>query len=301
MNRLLLLWVAGILGVAWMTTASAEPAFRDDRSDGTPCTVCPLMRAVPAGAFNMGSSTEIGHNDERGPGGLPITVSVPRPFAIGAFEITRGQFAAFVAANPDYRVEGRCGGLMAGTYGRHSDLDWRNPGFPQTDDHPVVCVSWRDAAAFAAWLATITGQPYRLPTEAEWEYAARAGSRWRYWWGPWMNEGVANCRADGCGDSFRRTAPVGSLLANPFGLHDTAGNAWEWAADCYAADAYRRYTALYPNAVTGPASCNRVIRGGSWWDNPWSLRAANRDGWRADVPSHDVGFRVARNLTGFRL
>ncbi len=161
------------------------------------------------------------------------------------------------------------------------------------DDHPVVCVTWDDANAYARWLSRLTGKRYRLLTEAEWEYVARAGTTTRYWWGEHMLFDRVNC-LNKCDNRYLYTAPVDAFRGNPFGLFNLLGNVWEWVEDCYQADAYKTHPKIYPRSVSGQQACKRVIRGGSWQDNPWSLRAANREGWKAATPLNDIGFRVAR-------
>jgi formylglycine-generating enzyme required for sulfatase activity len=227
------------------------------------------MVVIPPGRFQMGDLRGDGDPDER-----PVrTVTIARPFALGRYEITFEEYERFchATANPVPDDSG---------FGRGR--------------HPVVSVVWQDAVAYVLWLTRETGQPYRLPSEAEWEYAARAGTNTRFWWGDERGSARANC--GGCGTDWdgESTAPVGRFPANPFGLHDVLGNLWEWTADCYH------------NSYEGVPSDGRphiyrdcgqkIIRGGSWVVPPREIRSANR--WRdyPVAPSDEVGFRVARDL-----
>lgn len=275
------------------------------------CDACPTMIVAPAGAFTMGSpESEPQRSGNEGP---QRTVVVARPFAIGKYEVTVDQFAAFVNET-GYDANGSCYTYEQGKVESRPSRSWRNPGYPQTGAHPVACVSWRDAQAFVTWLAKKTGKAYRLPTEAEWEYAARArtspGPAPRYGFGDDAN---ALCRfgnaADqagqkliagektafaACNDRYAYAAPAGSFAPNAFGLHDMHGNVWEWTEDCYHAN--------YGGAPTDGAAwingdCSRrVLRGGSWVDFPHHLRAAYRYMHAADERSGIIGFRVARTI-----
>ena len=178
-----------------------------------------------------------------------------------------------------------------------SGRSWRSPGFSQSDWHPVVCVTWADARGYAEWLSRETGEEYRLLSESEWEYVARAGTVTRYWWGDNIGRNRANCR--GCGSRWDNegTAPVGSFGANAFGLHDIHGNVFEWVEDCWHDD-YRgapRDGGAWLGGQGGDCS-KRVLRGGSSHYFPRNLRAAYR-GW-IDAGRRDgyLGFRVARTL-----
>ena len=155
-------------------------------------------------------------------------------------------------------------------------------------------VSWYDAVAYADWLSRQTGHRYRLPSEAEWEYAARAGARTRFWWGDQAGAGHANCA--GCGSPWdsKSTAPVGRFPASPFGLSDLAGNVWEWVADCY----HSSYEGVpVDGRAHDPPLCGqRVVRGGSWVLPPREMRAASRWRWFPVLTADELGFRVARDL-----
>ncbi len=273
------------------------------------------MIVIPAGSFRMGSSETLtereGITAKRGARERPIhEVSFSRPFAIGKFEVTRGEYARFVAAT------NRTGGAGCKFYtGSKFVVDptksWRDPGYPQTDRHPAACISWEDAKAYAAWLATETGKPYRLPSEAEWEYTARAGTATARFWG---DDAAGACRfanaydrigartkefpnmtPHDCADGRERTAPVGSYRANAFGVHDTAGNVWEWQEDCW----HKTYEGAPSNgsAWIGSGRCSqRILRGGSWISTPRYVRSGNRSKFNLDARVYRNGFRVARSL-----
>lgn len=241
----------------------------------------------------MGSLPGEGHNDEQGPDERPLRVYIPAGLSFSIGEITRAEFAAYWQQRSNTAAATRCSGMVDGAFSLHAGDGWQKPGFVQDDTHPVVCVSWATAQDYANWLSATTGQQYRLPTEAEWEYAALARSSYRYWWGDAMLPNRVNCRHEWCDQRYPNTAPSRSFRSNPFGLHDMLGNVWEWTADCYLAQAYQSH-ANYPAPVTGPTDCKRVIRGGSWAENYWSLRGTNREGWKPDTPLNDIGFRVVR-------
>ena len=267
------------------------------------CPDCPLLALLPAGSFTMGSD-----------GGPPATaremparvVTLESPAALGVTEVTRAQFDRFVAAT-GHTVPAGCFGWDGNRFGPLADADWRSPGFAQGDDEPVVCVGWNDAVAYAQWLSAGTGLPYRLPTEAEWEYAARAGTGTERPWGDGVPCDHANLHdATGqalnglgvdpvdCDDGYARTAPVGSFAANPFGLHDMLGNVFEWTADCWHDD----YTeAPTDGTARVEAGCSRhALRGGAWKDDLGTVRAGTRVGLPADFRSQYFGFRIARDV-----
>ena len=259
------------------------------------------MVEIAAGAFLMG--TEHGEKDE-----LPIhRVAIAKPFALGRFEVTRGEFARF-AEETGHTPNAGCRVWNGREWAIEASLSWRRPGFDQTDDHPVVCVSWRDAKAYVNWLSARTGMAYRLPTEAEWEYAARAGTLTERYWGddPKRACGYANVgdRAilkalpgriiHNCTDGFTHTAPVGRFRPNPFGLYDALGNVWEWVEDC-ADNPYAETPADGSAALLGDCDF-RAARGASWLVPPAGARAANRGRRQLDTRNTNYGFRVARPL-----
>ena len=270
------------------------------------CPGCPEMVVVPSGSFMMGSpGSEEGWHDYEGP---VHRVTLARPFAVGVTEVTRGEFARFVSStgrsmgNSCWTVKGG-----SGNWEERWGGGWRNPGFSQTDAHPVVCVSWQDSQAYVAWLSGETGEAYRLLSESEWEYVARAGTETARYWG---ESERGQCRhangadaasvdlgwgAASCNDGHVRTAPVGSFSANAFGLHDVLGNVWEWVEDCWN-ESYRG--APTDGSAWESGDCDRrVLRGGSWGDEPRDLRSADRFWGTTGVRVDDVGFRVARTLT----
>jgi formylglycine-generating enzyme required for sulfatase activity len=260
----------------------------------------------------MGSpGSETGRFDEEGP---QHTVTIGKPFAAGKFHVTVDQFAAFVAES-GYDAGSKCWTYEGVIPEERSGGSWRNPGFTQGGSHPAVCLNWNDANAYVDWLAHKTGKTYRLLTEAEWEYAARArtepGAYPRYLFG---NEERDLCRygngadqaAKGriagakdwtvapCNDRYAYTSPVGSFAANGFGLYDMQGNAWQWTEDCYH-DSYAGAPADGRAWTTGDCS-SHVLRGGSWYYDPIYLRSAYRGRTLPDDRNDDVGFRVARTL-----
>ena len=232
----------------------------------------PEMVLIPAGVFQMGCSSGGCRSDER-----PVhSVQIPRPFAIGRFEVTFAQWDSCAAA-------GGCG------MHRPADKGWGR------GNRPVINVSQRDAEAYAQWLSRETGERYRLPSEAEWEYAARAGSQTRYPWGNEMVSNMANCSDCGSRWGDNQTAPVGSFPPNNFGLHDMHGNVWERLADCWNGS-YSR--APNDGRAWMRGNCSRnVLRGGSWTNAGKDLRSANRNENTADTRSDSLGFRVARDVS----
>ena len=283
-------------------TAPAPKAghiFRD-------CPNCPEMVVIPAGSFDMGSpGSEAGRGDDEGPVHQVNITS----FALGRTEITRGQFAEFVKSS-GYITGDRCWTLENGKYEERSGRNWREPGYPQDDKHPVACINWNDALAYAAWISQKTGKQYRLPTEAEWEYAARGNTNTARYWGDNPDEacayangadqtaqatikGATSWSVHRCMDGFVYSAPVGSFKANAFGLYDMLGNVWNWTEDSYH-DSYNG-APTDGSAWQGDGK-NRVLRGGSWNNSPRNVRAAVRYASNPDVRFSIFGFRLARTL-----
>ena len=216
------------------------------------------------------SGVECGDNE------IPVhEVTISRPFAVSRHEVTFQQWDACAAAG--------------GCFHRPDDDGWGR-GL-----RPVINVSWKDAQEYVRWLSEETGATYRLLTEAEWEYAARAGSTTAYSWGNEIGSGRANCRACGSQWDFRQTAPVGSFPANAWGLHDMHGNVYERVEDCWNGD-YSGAPSTGGAWLSGDCS-RRVFRGGSWFYAPSSLRSANREGLTSDLRDLNLGFRVARTLS----
>ena len=277
-------------------------AFRD-------CPDCPEMVVVPAGSYLMGSPhDEKKRQKDEGP---RHRVTISQPFAVGKYEVTRREFGAFVRASGQI-MDGGCvyWDIDEGKWKRDAARSWRSPGFEQTDLDPVVCVNWDNVKAYVAWLSSKTGKPYRLLNEAEWEYAARGGTRTSRYWG---DDASAQCaHANGadralkahysnwrwvvasCRDGFVHTAPAGSFSANGFGLHDVLGNVWEWVEDCWN----ERYVGAPSDGSpwTGGDCGRRVLRGGSWKIGPGFLRSASRDWFGSGDRGSSSGFRVARTL-----
>ena len=290
--------------------AAPDPPPVDATAPGSvfrDCPTCPEMVVVPAGEFLMGSDRR---DDESADDERPRHRVTLDGFALGVHEVTRDEYEAFVAATG--RGSGdRCRAFDAEDrrWEWRSEASWRSPGYPQAGDHPVVCVNWEDAQAYVRWLSTETGQSYRLPSEAEWEYAARAGTTTRRHWGDDPDDGCAyangadrtfearvdNWRVADCTDGVVWTSPVGAYQPNAFGLHDTLGNVWEWVEDCWHDD----YDGAPRDgsAWTRGGDCGRrVVRGGSWSNVPRDLRSAFRDRLDADYRLGSLGFRVARTL-----
>jgi formylglycine-generating enzyme required for sulfatase activity/uncharacterized caspase-like protein len=272
--------------------------FRDRLKDGSEG---PSMVWIPAGSFRMGDIQSGGQSDEK-----PVhRVSINR-FAISRYEITVREFRQFVNAT-SYRTEAEkgdgCYTYKDGSWTKVRNANWRNPNFSQNDNHPVVCVSWNDANAYAKWLSAETGQKYRLLTEAEWEYAARAGTETARYWGNDPDKAcsyanvhdITSKKENGfswthhnCTDGYAKTAPVGHFKPNNFDLFDMLGNVWEWTCSEYE-DKYKGNEKL----------CNKhasraVIRGGSWFYVPRYVRVAYRNRLSDGGRNGTVGFRLAR-------
>ena len=227
-------------------------------------------------------------------------------FWMGKYEVTRGQFHAFVrdtGYRTDAEKKGKAWVKNKETEWKWKELpgyDWKKVGYSQDDTHPVACVSWNDAVAFAKWVSNKSGKKIGLPTEAQWEYAARGGVKDMRFWGSDDSDACryANSADKGnnwnpsfpCDDGYEFTAPAGNYSPNPFGLYDMLGNVWEWCADWYGSDYYSRSPEMNPQ---GPSSGRfRVLRGGAWFSNPRSLRCANRNWDAPDNRSTSDGFRL---------
>jgi formylglycine-generating enzyme len=293
---------------------AAHAVFQD-------CADCPRMVEIPTGVFTMGSpATEKERRQYEGP---RDNVKVAR-FALGETEITRGQYAAFVRDTARHDPPG-CFTFGFISFGDDFDtLDpnasWHKAPFEQTDEHPVICVSRQDALDYASWLSRRTGHHYRLPSEAEWEYAARAGTTTRFPWGTDENQGCAyanggdptlvraspkiqgvideslrtgdaGARLMTCNDGSAYTSAVRRYRPNAFGLYDMIGNVWEWVEDCW-------HESLPENgrAKTDGACKHRRVRGGCWNDYPEELRSARRSRLKPDARNNALGFRLAREI-----
>ena len=283
------------------------PSVRQPGETFRDCDDCPELVVVPAGSFMMGSPEgEAGRDSDEGP---QHRVRLAEPFAVGVYEVTLGQFAVFVEATGHYA--GNICMNMDPIPELREGASWQSHEFSQTDEHPVVCVSWNDAKAYATWLGKMTGEDYRLLSEAEWEYSARAETNYRRFWGDDLDElescafaNVADLQTKNryrqmvmnCFDGHIYTAAVGTFIANDFGMYDPLGNVWEWVEDCWNpsyAEAGRPDDGTA--WMTGDCS-HRVFRGGSFDSSPKSVRSASRAYFRADGRLMDLGFRVARTL-----
>ena len=297
-------WISGTLG-------SAGSTFREFPGG-------PEMVVIPDGSFTMGSSV-----DETSREGVPEKfASRERPqrsvriatFALSRHEVTVSDFRRFVSTT-GHDIGDSCW-VYDGEWKEGSGRNWQRPGFVQDDEHPVVCVNWNDAQAYLRWLnGKTSGAPYRLASEAEWEYSARAGTTTARYWGDdrardqacrhanvsdrsWVREHRFSDSFENtfqCDDGYGWTSPVGRFLGNSFGLRDMLGNVWEWTQDCFSED-----LSMIPSdgqASTTLGCSLRVLRGGSWINFPWFLRAAFRGGNEPGIRNNLAGFRVARTLT----
>jgi formylglycine-generating enzyme required for sulfatase activity len=279
--------------------AAAAETFKD-------CRHCPQMVVLPAGSFVMGAPED--EPDRQAWDGPQTKVVIERPFAMARTEITRGQFAAFAKATRR-EIGGNCR-VFTGSWNASAAASWRETNFPQTDDHPVVCVDWYEALAYVEWLNTQGKHHYYLPSEAEFEYANRAGSSTIFPWGTdrgdicrHANVADENVRrhhpdvaAHPCDDGHRFTAPVGSYPANAFGLHDTFGNVWEWVFDCWAFGHQRATGTGAPSVMTDHCE-RRIIKGAGYESIAKYARSASRG--RDEIPGVRIaviGFRVAAKV-----
>lgn len=255
----------------------AEPEIKPE------CNGCPRMVVIKAGTFTMGARPkELGRLAHEGPA---YRIEIKNHFAIGKYEVTRAQFHRFVTET-GHEPSRTC--VMR--YVRRPNRTYANPGIRQDDEHPVVCVSWDDAVAYTAWLARKTEALYRLPTEAEWEYVARAGTRTLFATGDHISLRAAHFM------NGKGTVPVATHDPNPFGVYGMAGNAWELVADCWHPSHQHAHLGDSP-AVDESGKCtHRVMKGGAWYSGPRNLRSAARWANPVDVGGNGVGFRVARDF-----
>jgi formylglycine-generating enzyme required for sulfatase activity len=310
--------LSGVSSVSAVETAQPAKGFRAGQVFKD-CADCPEVVVIPPGTSLMGSTPEEDVK-EMVPAKFsvsekpPHAINILKPFALGKSEVTRAQFATYLKESGATVSAGDCMAWDKQTqkWGRSPDNTWQNPGFAQTENDPVVCVSWNDAKGYADWLSKKTGKNYRLATEAEWEYAARAGTTTVRDWGddrdisctkgnmydmeaaklmgtkPGPNENFL------CNDPYLFTAPIASFPPNKFGVYDMLGNAWEWTADCW----HENYQGAPTDGsawTTGDCS-KRVGRSGSWGAEPWALRIAHRRGNDATFKFSSLGFRIARDL-----
>lgn len=312
--------IVALFAISSVAQTSLKPGltFRD-------CPDCPEMVVIPAGIFTMGSPKSEVEHDSFSEIRLQLEGSLRvvniQQFAAGKFDITRGQWAAFVA-DTNRPTTGGCAWSKPDA---DPEASWNNLGFLQDDSHPVVCITWSDAQDYVQWLSGKTGARYRLLTEAEWEYAARAGTSTPYPWGPAASHENANYGTDtvaGVGfasgrDKWVATSPVGSFPPNQFGLYDMHGNVMQWVEDClsdsysglpadgsaYKAEVTLKMPAGFFSWVNGKKSCSfRLCRGGDAWNTPVMIRSASRNfapgkgGTLETYRSAGLGFRVAKSL-----
>jgi formylglycine-generating enzyme required for sulfatase activity len=280
------------------------------------CAECPELVTVPAGASVLGTSADAGEVDAASGESPPLAITIGRPFALGRFEVTLAEYRAFVNASA-YQPEKGCRVWQNGAWVTQREKSWQNPGFtaPPEDRDPVVCVSWDDARAYVDWLSKKSGRHYRLPSEAEWEYAARGGTTTARYFGE-RDSGESDLVSSACeyanvydlgavailampgpyarcNDHHATLAPVGSYRPNAFDLYDMIGNAREWVADCYTTSYLGR--PADGRAWEWSGGCERRgVRGGSWASRPERARAAARSGEPEGLRQQDLGFRVAR-------
>jgi formylglycine-generating enzyme required for sulfatase activity len=288
------------------------------------CAECPELVRIAPGEFTMGADIE-----EPRRLGLPEywatreqprhAVRVERGFAIGRYEVTRGEFAAF-ARETGYSPAPGCWHFVGSEWLLDNERSWRDAKTDQTDAHPVTCVNWHDAQAYVAWLSRKTGQRYRLASEAEWEYVARAGTTTTYWFGDtpedicrYVNLGdlttqdrygwdktkikydvLSDWKGQPCRDGHAAMAPVTATVANPFGVHGLLGNANEWVADCWN-DTHQGAPADQSARLTGADCGLRVMKGQGWTAVAASTRAAFRLKMNATDRRFTFGFRVVRD------
>ncbi|WP_020396803.1 formylglycine-generating enzyme family protein [Thiolinea disciformis] len=260
----------------------------------------PQMIALAAGSFTMGCTA--GWDDQLGgcrENEYPAHSVQVKGFAIARHEITVQQFKRFVddtsyVTTAEFQQQGCAIQDLQkpSAWVISPNHNWRNPSFTQPPVHPVVCVSWQDAQAYAEWLSKKTGHSYRLPTEAEWEYAARGGKITAFYWGSQPDRNFANILGVEGKDQWAQTAPVGQFAANPFGLHDMAGNVWEWTADCWQ----QTYQITASTQETCSQNAFRARRGGGWDNVPASARSAARSPASLLDRSYVLGFRVVKDL-----
>jgi formylglycine-generating enzyme required for sulfatase activity len=323
-NRMKIVEVIFILSAMLVTVdASAQEKFKPGQTFKD-CPDCPEMVVIPGGKFTMGSpENETGRSVLEGPQKI---ISIGK-FAAAKFDLTRGQWQAFVRATSRPVAFGCAFSGFKDTtrkdWDANPEASWRNLGFPQDSTHPVVCITWNDAHDYIKWLSQKIGYTYRLLSESEWEYAARAGTTTAYPWGTIATHQFANYGADSGWtgltsgrDKWMGTSPVGSFPPNAFGLYDMQGNVLQYVEDCFSATlsdvpadgyAYKTDTLLTITGrysfMNGKRSCDsRMVRGGDWGDPPSMIRSGFRNwapgpGFTLDnYQSGGVGFRVARIL-----
>lgn len=274
--------------------SSGSQASPETFNDCAATSHCPDMVKLPGATYLMGSpKSETGRFSDEDQ--HQVTVA---SFAIAKTPVTLGQWSRFALETKRVTPKEPC------AYAPTTNPSWENPGYPQNDDHPVVCVTWNDAQDYAAWLSKRTGKHYRLPTDEEWEYAARGGTTTAFPWGASASHAFANYGLDDCcgpatkgRDKWEYTSPVGSFPPNSFGLVDMAGNVFEWVQTC--ADAFEKL----PLRQDGRGCTYRYARGGAYGERPAMMRSAAKNFAPPDnkaliehYRSAGFGFRVARDL-----
>jgi formylglycine-generating enzyme len=310
---------ASVLAVC--SAASAKDS--DGRVSGESfkdCETCPEVVVVPSGRAVIGASLDEEKRHGLSPANrgksIPLhDVAFPKPFAMGKYPVTIAQFRQFVEET-GYTAPNSCFTQYYNDghyiYEKARGFSWRAPGYPQEDNHPVVCVSAEDAEAYAEWLSGKTGHDYSLPNEAQYEYALRAGTTTSFFWGDEQDERACEysnqpdleqarvMKAPSgpkyrfqCSDGYAFTSPVGSFKPNPWGLYDMQGNIWEWTADCWN-DNYEGAPADGSTWMTGDCDA-RPSRGGSYGNAVHSAYAGVRAPRHSSYNGHTWGFRVVRN------
>jgi formylglycine-generating enzyme required for sulfatase activity len=319
------LLIAILCAVVFGAAATTEKAVAGAPESIRDCADCPELVPIPVGDFVMGADIEEPRRLE-----LPEfwavreqpkhRVRMARAFALGKYELTRGEFARF-AAETGYSPAPGCWHFVGTEWLFDESRSWQDAKISETDAHPVTCINWHDASAYLEWLSRKTGQRYRLASEAEWEYAVRAGTSTAYWFGDdpariceFVNLGdldtqdrfrwhetkikydkMSDWKGQSCRDGYPTLAPVAATAANPFGLHGMLGNANEWVADCWNDD-HRSATGNQAARLTGADCGLRVMRGQGWTAVAASTRAAFRLKMNATDRRFTFGFRVARDL-----
>jgi formylglycine-generating enzyme required for sulfatase activity len=296
----LLLSCAALVAVALSNTVHAQEArsvrhFQD-------CPDCPEMIIVPPGHFTMTRKLAIDGRTHEDPEGerkeIPERAFDIASFALATTPVTRRQYAFFIRDTRRVTERG-CHVPRKGVWVMDVRKDWEHPGFAQTDEDPVVCINWADAQAYLEWLNARRApqSPYRLPTWEEMEYATRAGTTTRFYWGDQPRRDAANHGNERClpcgpqregGDQWLYTSPVGAFPPNPWGFYDLAGNVFQWVESC------RTYMKDRPLAEC----TSRAVHGGSWLSNSFYLQTGERGSTRVDHRNNQIGFRVARSLSG---
>lgn len=303
---LLAILAFGTAPVAAMAGESLKPGstFRD-------CRGCPEMVILPPGKFMMGSlPTEVGREND-GEEDPYHEVTIGYPLAVGKFEVTRDEWAEFIK---ETKLPDPDGCNIHSAPGQHwptiKGLNWHHTGYEQTGRHPAVCMNWNETQLYLDWLSKRAGHRYRLLSESEWEYAARAGTSTRFFWGDKMDDACAYANGSdltrhesdpqfpadqNCHDGYINTAPVGSFKPNGFGLYDMAGNVAEMTLDCL-------FNSYYGAPIDGKpllkGNCAmRINRGDTWTSTPEQMRSAGRSADHVSTTRVvDLGFRVAREL-----